>query len=57
VVPCRRGRLCIGYDTGDTVSSLYKPRFEFTGGTIRKVVADDAYLDLEQHVAATKARD
>jgi hypothetical protein len=52
--------LCIGYDSGDAVSALYTPPFAFTGGTIHKVVfdvADDAYLDLEQHLAAAMARD
>ena len=29
---CGEG-LCIGYDSGDSVSSEYKPKFEFTGGT------------------------
>jgi arylsulfatase len=56
---CGEG-LCIGYDSGDAVSSLYKPKFEFTGGTIVKVifdVADDAYVDVEQHLAAALARD
>jgi hypothetical protein len=52
--------LCIGYDSGDAVSSLYRPRFEFTGGEILKVVfdvADDAYTDVERHLAAAMARD
>jgi len=56
---CGEG-LCIGYDGGDAVSSLYKPKFEFTGGEIVKVVfdvADDAYVDLEAHFAAAMARD
>jgi hypothetical protein len=45
---------------GDAVSSEYKPRIEFTGGRIVKVVfgvADDAYIDIEQHFAAAMARD
>jgi len=29
---CGEG-LCIGYDSGDAVLSLYKPRFDFIGGT------------------------
>jgi hypothetical protein len=52
--------LCIGYDGGDAVSSEYKPKFEFTGGKIVKVVfdiADDTYVDAEQHMAAAMARD
>jgi arylsulfatase len=56
---CGEG-LCIGYDDGDAVSSLYQPRFSFTGGTLHKVVfdvADDLYIDLEQHLAAAYARD
>ena len=50
----------MGYDGGDAVSSEYTPKFEFTGGTIVKVVfdvGDDAYLDVEQHLAAALARD
>jgi hypothetical protein len=56
---CGEG-LCIGYDGGDAVSSEYKPKFEFTGGRIVKVVfdvADDAYVDVEQEMAAAIARD
>jgi arylsulfatase A-like enzyme len=56
---CGEG-LCIGYDSGDAVSSLYRPRFEFTGGEIVKVVfdvADDVYVDVERHMAAALARD
>ena len=56
---CGEG-LCIGYDGGDAVSSEYRPKFEFTGGTIAKVVfdvADDAYIDVERHLAAAIMRD
>ncbi len=56
---CGEG-LCIGYDGGDAVSSEYTPKFEFTGGRIVKVVidvADDAYIDVEKHLAAALARD
>jgi arylsulfatase len=56
---CGEG-LCVGYDGGDAVSGEYKPKFEFTGGTIVKVVidvGDDVYFDLEQHLAAAIARD
>ena len=56
---CGEG-LCIGYDGGDAVSGEYKPKFEFTGGKIVKVVfdvADDAYVDLEHELAAALARD
>ncbi len=56
---CGEG-LCVGYDGGDAVSAEYKPRFEFTGGRIVKVVfdiADDAYVDIEKVLAAAIARD
>jgi arylsulfatase len=56
---CGEG-LCIGYDSADPVSSMYTSGFPFTGGTIVKVVfdiADDAYIDLEAHLAAAMARD
>lgn len=56
---CGEG-LCFGYDSGDAVSSEYKPKFDFTGGRIVKVVfdvADDAYVDVEQHLTAAMARD
>jgi hypothetical protein len=52
--------LCVGFDSGDSVSKEYRPNFEFTGGTIHKVVfdaGDDHYLDLENHYAAAMARD
>ena len=56
---CGEG-LCIGYDSGDAVSSEYGPGFGFTGGTIAKVVfdvGDDVYVDVERHIAAAFARD
>jgi arylsulfatase A-like enzyme len=56
---CGEG-LCIGYDGGDAVSSEYTSRFEFTGGTIHKVVfdlGDDGYVDVERHMAAAMSRD
>jgi arylsulfatase len=57
---CGEG-LCIGYDSGDSVSAAdYSGRFDYAGGEIKKVVfdvADDAYIDLEQHLAAAFARD
>ena len=57
---CGEG-LCIGYDSGDAVSKLYAgSRFEYSGGEIVKVVfdiADDAYVDVEAHLAAAMARD
>jgi hypothetical protein len=39
---------------------LYKPRFEFSGGTIHKVVFDvakDTYFDMETHLKVAMARD
>ena len=56
---CGEG-LWIGSDGGDTVTSQYRPRFEFSSGRIVKVVfdvADDAYFDVEAHLAAAMARD
>lgn len=57
---CGEG-LCIGYDGGDAVSSAYDgDRFTFSGGKIVKVVfdvADDAYVDVERHLAAAMMRD
>jgi arylsulfatase len=56
---CGEG-LCIGYDSADPVSSMYSSGFDFTGGEIKKVVfdiADDAYIDVEAHLAAAMARD
>jgi hypothetical protein len=56
---CGEG-LCIGNDGGDAVSSEYRPKFEFSGGRIVKVVfdiADDAYIDVERLMAAAMARD
>ena len=57
---CGEG-MCIGYDSADAVSSMYAgSRFEFTNGKIVKVVfdiADDAYVDVEAHLAAAMARE
>jgi arylsulfatase len=56
---CGEG-LCIGYDSGDAVSSEYKGKFAFSGGRIVKVVYDvgkDVYVDLERKLAAAMARD
>jgi arylsulfatase len=56
---CGEG-LCIGYDSGDAVSSEYMPKFPFTGGRIVQVVydlADDQYLDVEREFASRLARD
>jgi arylsulfatase len=56
---CGEG-LCIGYDGGDAVSSLYQPRFAFTDGTIHKVIFDiakDKYVGVEKLLAAAMARE
>ena len=56
---CGEG-LCIGYDGGDAVSSEYNSKFEFKGGEVVKVVfdvANDAYINVEQRMAAAMARD
>jgi arylsulfatase len=56
---CGEG-LCIGYDSGDAVSSEYNGRFPFSGGRIIKVVYDvakDVYVDVERQMAAAMARD
>ncbi|HKV35913.1 MAG TPA: arylsulfatase [Pyrinomonadaceae bacterium] len=56
---CGEG-LSVGIDTGDSVSSEYKPTFEFTGGRVVKVVFDvakDAYVNVEKAMAASMARD
>jgi hypothetical protein len=56
---CGEG-LCIGYDSGDAVSSAYQGKFAFAGGRIIKVifdVADDVYLNVERKLAAALARD
>jgi arylsulfatase len=56
---CGEG-LCVGYDSGDPVSSEYGPKFEFTEGSVSKVVfdvADDAYVDVARHMQAALARD
>ena len=42
------------------MSGEYTPKFEFTGGRVVKVVidvAEDAYIDVEKHLAAAMARD
>lgn len=56
---CGEG-LSIGIDTGDSVSSEYKPSFPFTGGRVIKVVFDvakDTYINVEKAMAASMARD
>ena len=47
----------LGDDSADPVSSMYTVVFQFTGGTIHKVVfdiADGTYI--EQHLAEAMAR-
>jgi arylsulfatase len=47
-------------DSGDSVSSEYKPKFEFTGGRVVKVIFDvakDVYVNVEKAMAASMARD
>src|SRR5262245_9780064 len=56
---CGEG-LCIGYDSGDAVSTAYRPTFPFTGGRIIKVTFDvskDAFVDVERELAAVMARE
>src|SRR5262249_48085863 len=56
---CGEG-LSIGIDTGDSVSSEYKPNFEFAGGRVIKVifyVGKDVYVNVEKAMAASMARD
>jgi arylsulfatase A-like enzyme len=56
---CGEG-LCIARDSGDAVSSEYKPPFAFSGGSVVKVVFDvagDAYQDVEKAMAAAMARE
>jgi hypothetical protein len=52
--------LCVGRDSSDAVSSMYKSPGTFTGGTIKQVevnVGDDQYLDLEREGMAALARE
>jgi arylsulfatase len=52
--------LCVGYDTGDAVSSQYQFPGIFTGGTIQGVgfdVSKEVYLDLQREAAGALARD
>jgi arylsulfatase len=52
--------LCIGYDSGDAVSSEYKAPATFSGGKVVKAIfdiADDHYIDVERRMAAAMARD
>ncbi|WP_428847618.1 sulfatase-like hydrolase/transferase [Nocardia tengchongensis] len=51
--------LCVGYDSGDSVTVQYRPPGTFTGGTIEKVTIDvgkESYTDLEKEAAAALER-
>ena len=52
--------LCVGRDSSDAVSSLYRSPAPFKGGTITQVevnVGADQYLDLEKEAMAALARE
>ena len=52
--------LCVGRDSSDAVSSLYRAPAPFTGGTIVQVevnVGADQYLDLEKEAMAALSRE
>ena len=47
--------LCVGFDSGDTVSQQYQTPGRFTGGEVQGVavdVSDKAYVDLQRDAAA-----
>jgi arylsulfatase len=52
--------LCVGRDSSDAVSSLYRSEAPFKGGAIAQVevnVGADQYLDLERDAMAAVARE
>jgi hypothetical protein len=52
--------LCVGFDSGDAVSELYKTPGEFKGGTIHFVTIStgkEQYLDLEREAARALAKE
>jgi len=52
--------LCVGRDSGDPVSKLYKANFDFKGGKIVKVIYDvsnDAYENVEHEFKVKMARE
>jgi arylsulfatase len=52
--------LCVGFDSGDAVSSQYTTPGTFTGGTIQGVaidVSEEQFIDLEKEAAGALARD
>jgi arylsulfatase len=54
------GGVSVGRNLGQAVSTAYAPPFDFTGGTIARVVVDVSgtpYIDAEHELAAAFARD
>ena len=54
------GGVSVGRNLGQPVSQSYQAPFEFTGGTITKVVVDVSgtpYMDAERKLAAAFAKD
>ncbi|WP_281286464.1 hypothetical protein [Microbacterium kyungheense] len=52
--------LCVGFDSGDSVSGQYSGGFPFTGGKLLGVgvdVSEEQYLDLELEALAALARE
>ncbi|OBB86920.1 arylsulfatase [Mycobacterium colombiense] len=52
--------LCVGFDSGDSVSQQYRTPGTFTGGTIQGVAVDtskEAFIDLQKEAAGALARD
>jgi arylsulfatase len=52
--------VAVGRNAGQAVSRAYRAPFEFTGGTIAKVVVDVSgapYVDVERELAAAFAKD
>jgi arylsulfatase len=52
--------LCVGFDSGDNVSQLYKSPGEFKGGTIDFVTVNtgsEQYSDLEKEAARMLAKE
>ena len=52
--------LCVGRDSASAVTPDYEAPFEFSGGTIDRVIVDvsgDAYIDHEREVMGYLARD
>jgi hypothetical protein len=50
--------LCVGFDSGDNVSQLYKSPGEFKGGSIQFVTVStskEQYIDLEKEAQRARA--